>query len=109
MNGCSITIVVRKPESLGEKHEGARKRVVEFTMPYPVFPEFVVFREIIRPRPVDMLENLVEEVTNDNRASEATVWVALEGFVEGTGCGHLAVAERCLGAWKMRSYLFALH
>ena len=105
MDGCTITVVVRKPESFGEKHESARKLVVKFTMPRPVSPEFIILREVVRPRPMNMLEDLVEKMTDDHRACEATIWVPLESLVEGAGFGHLAVTERCLGAWKMRSHL----
>ena len=75
-------------------------------MPYPVPSKLVILWEVVWSRSVDMLEDLVEEVTDNHRTSKAAVWVPLKGFIEGAGFGHLAVPERCFGARKMRSYLY---
>lgn len=64
MHGCWILVILWQPKLFWKEHERARYLVINIAVPLPVFSVFVILRVVVRSWPMNMPQNLVEQMAD---------------------------------------------
>jgi hypothetical protein len=105
VHGDRIAQVLGQAKPVGQKHEGARECVVEVTVSLPEVTEVDVLGPVVGLRPVDVLQDLGEDMADHDGAGEGRIRGAFEYLWEVGGGFFAVMVEGFLGCRKKSGYL----